>query len=124
MTSGLRVGLAGLLAIAIASPVLAHHGWAGNAAEDFTLSGTVEQSVNLGGPHATMTIKSADGQVWNLTLAPGPRTERAGLKSGMIPVGEKVTIVGHRNRDPKRFEVKTEKVTWNGRTFEVYADRH
>lgn len=124
MSSGLRVSLAGFVALVLASPVLAHHGWAGNADEDFTLAGTVETTVNLGGPHATMSIRGAEGQVWNVTLAPGARTERAGLKAGMIPVGAKVTIVGHRNRDPKRFEIKTEKVTWNGRTFDVYADRH
>ncbi len=34
-----------------------------------------------------------------------------------------VTIHGHRNRDPKRYEVKTEQVIWNGRTFNVYPDR-
>ena len=25
--------------------------------------------------------------------------------------------------DPKRFEVKTERVTWNGKTFNVYPGR-
>ena len=56
-------------------------------------------------------------------LNPPARTERAGLKEGIIPVGATVTIQGHRNRDPKRFEVKTERVIWNGRTFNVYPDR-
>jgi len=65
----------------------------------------------------------ADGKVWDLTLAPPARTERAGLKEGIIPVGATVTIHGHRNRDPKRFEVKTERVVWNGHTFNVYPDR-
>jgi hypothetical protein len=54
---------------------------------------------------------------------PPARTERAGLKEGIIPVGAMVKIHGHRNRDPKRFEVKTERVLWNGRTFNVYPDR-
>jgi len=70
-----------------------------------------------------MKIRSSDGKVWDLTLAPPARTERAGLKEGIIPVGATVSIHGHRNRDPKRFEVKTERVTWNGRTFNVYSDR-
>jgi hypothetical protein len=65
----------------------------------------------------------ANGQVWDVTLAPPPRTERAGLKEGIIPVGAQVTIRGHRNLDPKRFEIKTEKVTWNGRLFNVYPER-
>ena len=115
---------AALFALALSVPVLAHHGWAGNFDEEFTLSGVVHTPVSLGGPHATMKVRGDDGQIWDVTLAPGPRTSQAGLKEDVIPVGGKVTIIGHRNRDPKRFEIKTEKVTWNGRTFNVYADRH
>jgi len=103
-------------------PALAHHGWAGNLDEEFQISGTVESPVSLAGPHATMKIR-ADGHVWDLTLAPPARTADAGLKEGIIPVGAMVTIHGHRNRDPKRYEVKTERVIWNGRTFNVYPDR-
>jgi hypothetical protein len=104
-------------------PALAHHGWGGNSTEEFELTGTLESPVSLSGPHGTMKIKAADGQVWDITLAPGNRTSTAGLKEGVIPVGAKVTVHGHRNRDPKRFEIKTERVTWNGRTFNVYPDR-
>ena len=111
----LAVSLSGL-------PAWAHHGWAGNADEEFQLTGTVESGVSLAGPHATMKIR-ADGKVWDLTLAPPAATTRAGLKEGVIPVGATVSINGHRNRDPKRFEVKTERVTWNGQTFNVYPDR-
>ena len=48
---------------------------------------------------------------------------RAILKENIIPVGATVTIHGHRNKDPKRFEIKTERVTWNGKVFNVYPDR-
>jgi len=108
--------------VAAALPAAAHHGWSGQGTEEFELVGTVESGVSLAGPHATMKVR-AEGQVWDITLAPGARTERAGLKEGVIPVGAQVTIHGHRSRDPKRFEVKTERVTWNGRTFNVYPDR-
>ncbi len=114
----------GILALSVLMlPALAHHGWGGNSDEEFEISGTVETGVSLAGPHATMKIKAADGHVWDLTLAPPARTAQAGLKEGVIPVGAKVTIHGHRNRDPKRFEIKTERVIWNGRTFDVYPDR-
>lgn len=103
-------------------PATAHHGWSGNGDEEFELTGTVETGVSLAGPHATMRIR-AEGQVWDITLAPAARTERAGLKEGVIPVGATVTVHGHRNRDSKRYEIKTERVTWNGRTFNVYPDR-
>ena len=115
--------LSGILALSLSAiPSFAHHGWAGNQDEEFELTGTVEQAVSLAGPHATMKLR-ADGKVWDLTLAPPARTAAAGLKEGIIPVGAKVTIHGHRNRDANRYEVKTERVTWNGRTFDVYPDR-
>ena len=115
--------LTAALVVLLAPVVGAHHGWSGNFDEQFELSGVVETDVSLGGPHATMRVKDGEGKVWDVTLAPGPRTERAGLKPGVIPVGAKVTVSGHRNRDGKRHEIKTERVTYNGRTFNVYPER-
>jgi len=105
-----------------AVPVSAHHGWGGNVDETSDLTGTVVQSVSLAGPHATMKIRVGD-QVWDMTLAPPPATERAGLKEGMIPVGATVTVHGNRNRDAKKFEMKCTRVTWNGKTYDVYPGR-
>ena len=116
----MSLGVLGLPLLAV--PALAHHGWAGNLDEEFEITGTVESGVSLAGPHATMKLR-ADGKVWDLTLAPPAATIRAGLKEGIIPVGATVTIHGHRNRDPKKFEIKTERVTWKDRTFNVYPDR-
>ena len=114
----------GILAVSLSAiPASAHHGWGGNLDEEFELTGTVERGVSLAGPHATMQIRTSDGKVWDLTLAPPARTEHAGLKEGVIPVGATVTIHGHRNRDVNKFEVKTERVIWNGRTFNVYPER-
>ncbi len=122
MRQSILIGAACTLALSVL-PVSAHHGWGGNQAEEFEMTGTVESAVSLAGPHATMKVR-AQGQVWDITLAPPARTERAGLTEKIIPVGAQVTVHGHRNRDPKRFEVKTERVTWNGRTFNVYPDRN
>jgi len=115
----------GALAFALAAfalPLGAHHGWGGYQDQEFKLSGTLETAVSLAGPHATMCIK-ADGKVWDIVLSPSSRTERAGLKEGVIPLGATVTVAGHRHRDPNKLEIKTERVTWNGRTFNVYPDR-
>src|SRR5687767_8343001 len=113
-----------IAAVVLASPrlVLAHHGWGGYGDEQVEISGTVETPVSVAGPHAALKIRSG-GQVWDVVLAPPARTEAAGLKEGIIPVGAQVTVSGHRHRDAKKFEVKTERVTWNGRTFAVYPDR-
>jgi hypothetical protein len=124
MNSRFSLGIgAAILALSLSAlPALAHHGWGGNQSQEFEITGTVETGVSLSGPHATMKLR-ADGHVWDLTLAPPARTAEAGLKEGTIPVGATVTIHGHRNSDMKRFEIKTERLTWNGRTFNVYPDR-
>jgi hypothetical protein len=113
-----------LIAVALLSPLpaVAHHGWAGYAEEEFDISGVTTTPVSLAGPHATFKIK-VDEQVWDVTLAPPPRTSGAGLNATTIPVGAKVSIHGHRHKDPKRFEVKTERVTYNGKVYNVYPDR-
>lgn len=118
----LTAGLAAFVLAFAPARVAAHHGWGGNSTEEFELTGTVEKPVSLAGPHATMQVR-AEGKVWDLTLAPPARTERAGLTEKVIPVGATVTVHGHRNSDPKKFEIKTERVTWNGKTFDVYPDR-
>ena len=105
-----------------AVPVSAHHGWGGNVDETSDLTGVVVTSVSLAGPHVTMKIRVGE-QVWDMTLAPPAATERAGLKEGMIPVGATVTVHGNRNRDAKRFEMKCTRVTWNGKTYDVYPGR-
>jgi hypothetical protein len=112
------------LVAALAVQVAAHHGWGGQAQEESTLTGTLAAPVSLSGPHATMKVKAADGQVWDITMAPPARTASAGLKEGIIPLGATVTVRGHKNTAQGKFEMKTEVVQWNNRTFPVYGDRH
>lgn len=120
-----RFSLVGLaMILMVAAPAVAHHGWGGNAEQETTLTGTLEAPVSLAGPHGTLKLRAADGQVWDITLAPPNRTAGAGLKEGVIPVGATITVKGHRNTTANRFEMKTESVQWNNRTFDVYANRH
>ena len=111
------------LIAALSVPANAHHGWGGNSDQETELTGTLEAPVSLAGPHATMKLR-VNGQVWDITMAPSARTERAGLKEGIIPLGATVTVLGHRNKTANRFEMKTEKVTWNNRVFAVYPNQH
>jgi len=111
------------LVAALSVPVYAHHGWGGNSDQETEMTGTLEVPVSLAGPHATMKVR-VNGQVWDITMAPSARTERAGLKENTIPLGATVTVVGHKNKTANRFEMKTEKVTWNNRVFAVYPDLH
>lgn len=116
---GFATAALGLLGL----PASAHHGWGGQQQEQFELTGKLQTDVSLAGAHGSMQIVDANGQVWDITLAPAARTERAGLKPGVIPLGATVTIRGNRNSDMKRFEVKTVRVTHDGKNYDVYPDR-
>jgi hypothetical protein len=109
--------------VALAAPASAHHGWSEYQDVQFEITGTLETAVSLAGPHATAQIR-VDDDVWDVVLAPSPRTARAGLTEDVIPVGDTVTASGHRHLDPATLEIKTERLTWNGKVFNVYPDRN
>lgn len=109
-------------AVLLSATATAHHGWGGNN-EPLELTGTVVSPVDLSGPHATMQIRDSDGNVWDVTLAPAPRTERAGLQEDTLAVGAEVTLAGMRNDDASRFEIKTRRVTHDGTSYDVYPAR-
>jgi uncharacterized protein DUF6152 len=111
------------IAVACIVPAIAHHGWGGNVDEVTSMTGVVTEGVKLAGPHGTLKIKTADGKVWDITLAPPYRTSSAGLKQDTIPVGAMVTVRGNRNRDPNRYEMKTIQVEYAGRHYNVYPER-
>lgn len=113
---------ASAFSLCLCSPAFAHHGWGGNVDEMSDMTGTVVKGVSLAGPHATMKINVA-GHDWDITLAPPFRTQQAGLKEGTIPMGATVTVRGNRNRDAKRFEMKTVQVRWADKRFDVYPER-
>jgi len=106
----------------IAVPAIAHHGWGGNVEQVSEMTGMVVESVKLAGPHATMRIET-DGKTWDLTLAPPARTAASGLKPNLIPVGSMVTVIGNKNRNAQRFEMKTVEVRWNDKRYTVYPER-
>lgn len=114
-----------LVTLALLFPLTAaaHHGWGGYSDKEFEITGVVETPVSLAGPHAALKIRSA-GQVWDIVLAPPGRTSAAGLKEGIIPVGATVTAHGHRHLTETKYEVKTERLTWGSRVFNVYPDRN
>jgi hypothetical protein len=112
-----------LATVWLAAPVSAHHGWAEYQDAQFEITGTLVTPVSLAGPHATAQVR-VDEDVWDVVLAPSPRTARAGLTEGVIPVGDTVTASGHRHRDAQTLEIKTERLTWNGQVFNVYPERN
>jgi len=120
MISALRLATAAMMIATM--PAYAHHGWGGQEEAVTSLTGTVVEGVSLAGPHATMKIKVGN-DVWDLTLAPPARTERAGLKEGLIPVGATVMVRGNRNSDHVKHEMKTIYIKQGTTEYHVYPDR-
>lgn len=119
----IRATLIACLLPLLAQVASAHHGWSGNTAGEIEITGVVETGVSLSGPHGTMQIRDDEGKLWDITLAPGPRTHRAGLKESTVPVGETVTVQGQRNEDMAQYEAKVRRVIWKGKEFDVYPPR-
>lgn len=122
MHARIRNTAAWLILALVAAPAAAHHGWSGND-EDIEITGTVVSGVSLSGPHGTMQIRDSDGHLWNITLAPAPRTHRAGLREDTLPVGAEVTVLGQRNSDPDQREIKVRRVLFDGEQFDPYPTR-
>ncbi len=117
----IRLLAAAIAVLALASPTAAHHGWAGYEDAEFSLTGTVV-SANLGGPHGLLRVR-AGRAVWDVVLAPPTRNQRAGLAAAHVPRGTRVTARGHRHRDHRRLEMKTERLVVGARTFDLYPER-
>ncbi|HEY4266058.1 MAG TPA: DUF6152 family protein [Micropepsaceae bacterium] len=123
LRAGMGAIACGAALVFSALPAAAHHGWGGNVDQVTDMTGVVVSGVSLAGPHGTMKVRTTDGHVWDITLAPPFRTSEAGLKQGTIPVGATVTVRGNRNSDPNRFEMKTIRVTYAGKQYDTYPER-
>jgi hypothetical protein len=113
---------AAALSAALITPAFAHHGWTGQEASITELTGTVTKTVSLAGPHGAMEIRVGN-VLWEVTLAPSPRTSAAGLKPGVIPVGATVTVRGNKSTEPGHREMKTIVVIHGKQRYAVYPER-
>jgi hypothetical protein len=113
--------LAALLALGLAVPALAHHGWSWTEDSFFQLEGVI-RAVYVGNPHATLDV-DAKGELWRVELAPPSATIRAGFTEDTAKVGDEVVAIGHRSRDAAEKRMKAVRITVNGKTYDVYPDR-
>lgn len=113
--------LGAVLAALAAAPARAHHGWEWAEAGNSELTGTVV-AAKLGNPHGELTLDVA-GADWVVEVGQPWRNERAGLKDEMLAKGVKLTVAGHRHADPKKRVFKAERITIDGKKYDLYPDR-
>ena len=112
-----RIAISGFLAgMLFASQAHAHHGWGGYKEKlEFTVTIT---ELKLGNPHDRLVAVDADGNEWNLLLAPPARNRRFGLSDESISVGDVVELYGQKH--PKRRELKVHCIYLGGENIYTY----
>ena len=108
--------IAGVLFVAAASTVFAHHGWSGYK-EVIEMSATVIE-LKLGNPHDRLIATDDSGQEWNLLLAPPARNRRFGFNEDSVSVGDQLILFGQKH--PQRFEIKVHCLYRDGELLYTY----
>lgn len=116
----LLAAVAAFVALA-ATPAWAHHGWEWAEAGNSELTGTIV-AAKLGNPHGELTL-DVGGTSWTVEVGQPWRNGRAGLKDEMLAKGVKLTVAGHKHVDPKKKVFKAERITIDGRKYDLYPDR-
>lgn len=110
------------LAVAMALPAAAHHGWIWAEDVNAEITGVIV-TARLGNPHGELTLL-ADGANWTVEVGQPWRNERAGLKDEMLVKGVKLTVSGHKHSDPQKKVFKAERLLIGGQTFNLYPERN
>jgi hypothetical protein len=108
--------IAGLLA-ALATPLLAHHGWGSYDAQNpITLTGPIKK-LEFINPHVHVDMV-VNGKGWELTFAPPFRMQARGAVQELLPVGKTITAFGYPSR-VKEAEMRAEWIEVDGKRYEL-----
>ena len=105
-----------VLLLGLGPAALAHHGWGGYRT-DIEITLTVSE-LKLGNPHDRLIATDAEGQEWNLLLAPPARNRRFGFDETTLSVGEEIELFGRRH--PRRLEIKVHCIFSEGEAVYTY----
>ncbi len=110
-----------ITSLAFAGPAMAHHGWRWTADGNFELTGIIK-SARLGNPHGVLEV-DADGDVWTVEAGQPWRHERAGLDEKLLAPGTEIKVSGGRSADAAEKRVKAERITIDGKLYDLYPNR-
>lgn len=116
-----RLASIGLLALLLAQPAPAHHGWAWAADEESEISGRII-AARLGNPHGELQLSVA-GESWRVEVGQPWRNRRAGLDDSLLAPGRDITVHGHRSARAGERLLKAERVIIDGVSYNLYPDR-
>lgn len=110
-----------LLALGVAMPASAHHGWSWTTGGNISLTGIIRE-VKLGNPHGVLKVE-AESEVWTVEVGQPWRNEKAGLKDGDLAEGVEIRIEGQPSADISQKLLKAERLYIGERSFNLYPDR-
>lgn len=112
----LSAAMGALIALSSGLVAHAHHGWGGYKT-DVDMALTITE-LKLGNPHDRLVATDADGQEWNLLLAPPARNRRFGFDETTLSVGDEIELFGRRH--PRRNEIKVHCIFVEGESVYTY----
>lgn len=118
----LRGMATGLLLTVAAGSALAHHGWSWAEQKQTTLEGKI-LSVSMAPPHPQLQVAADDGSRWRIDLGNPSQTERSGFTANSASAGDRVTVLGNRNKEPGTRHMKAVRITIDGRNYDLYPER-
>ncbi|MFC3628772.1 DUF6152 family protein [Paracoccus angustae] len=110
------------LAVAASAPARAHHGWSWAQEDQTRLEGVIEE-ISMAPPHPSLRVRAADGTVWFVELGNPGRTARSGFAADTAGIGDRVTVIGNRDRDAGEAHMKAVRIVIDGRNYDMYPER-
>ncbi|MEX0607147.1 MAG: DUF6152 family protein [Halofilum sp. (in: g-proteobacteria)] len=109
------------LALVLAMPAVAHHGWSWTTGENVELTGTIT-AARLGNPHGELDL-DVDGEIYTVEVGQPWRNARSGLEDGDLARGTEVTVSGEVSDDTEARVLKVERLWLEGEQYELYPGR-
>lgn len=111
-----------LTMLALARPLLAHHGWRWTSGNNIRLTGII-RAAQLGNPHGVLQV-DANGEIWQVEVGQPWRNERAGLTDADFALGREIQIEGEPAADPAQRLLKAERLWFDdGVQHDLYPER-
>ncbi len=100
----------------------AHHGWAWAEEEQSELKGTITE-ISMVPPHPVLRVKAQDGRLWQVDLGNPNQTQRSGFTDDTAKVGDDITVLGNRTKEPNEAHMKAVRITVGGKQYDMYPER-
>lgn len=106
----------------MAMQAFAHHGWAWAEDEQSELKGTITE-ISMVPPHPALRVKDQEGRSWQVDLGNPNQTQRSGFSGDTAKVGDDITVLGNRTKEPNKAHIKAVRITVGGKQYDMYPER-